>query len=308
MSYALLFSGQASQHSDMLPWLETEPACDDALAIMSAHLGADWRQQLKDPQTRSNNAFAQVVITGTSLAAWAAIGQHLQCEPTVVVGYSVGELPAFGCAGVINTTLAIELAALRAQWMDRAVAHLDTGLLAVTGVSESAVLRACAALGLECAIRIGDNHGIFAGTDASLTRAMPILFAIGANCTRLEVHVASHSSWMISAASAYAQALRTTQFVAPKCLVGMNASGTLSRHVAPLRRALSQQLASTVQWSALMDAVAERHVTCVLEVGAGSALSRMWQERHPHIPARSLDDFRQPHTASDWIQKTISLA
>jgi [acyl-carrier-protein] S-malonyltransferase len=308
MSYALLFPGQASQHPDMLPWLETEPACADALATISARLGSDWRQQLENPQIRSNNAFAQVVITGTSLAAWAVIGQHLPCEPTVVAGYSVGELPAFGCAGVISTIQAIDLAALRAQLMDQAVAHLDTGLLAVTRISESAVLSACAALGLECAIRVGDSHCIFAGTDASLTQSIPLLLAIGANCNRLEVRLASHSSWMIMAASAYAKALSTTLFVAPKCLVAMNARGTLSRHTEQLRSALSQQLACTVQWSACMDAMAERQIDCALEVGAGSALSRMWQERHPHIPVRALDDFRQPQGVVDWVKKMMSIS
>ena len=73
MAYALLFSGQANQHPDMLPWLESVPACAPALRCMEALIGSDWRATLADPQRRGDNGFAQVLITGTALAAWAAL-------------------------------------------------------------------------------------------------------------------------------------------------------------------------------------------------------------------------------------------
>lgn len=308
MSYALLFSGQSSQHAEMLPWLEAEPACRHVLNLMAVRLGADWRQQLKDPSDHANNTFAQVLITGTALAAWSALHLHLNEPPSVVAGYSVGELPAFGCAGVLAPAQIIDLAALRAQLMNQAVAHLNTGMLAVTGMSESAVLSACSALGLECAIRVDPQHNIFAGTDASLRQALLLLAAQGANCHRLDVRVASHSSWMSPAAYAYAKALSTLTFSAPQCPVALNSLGQISRRPDQLREALSQQLACTVQWSSVMDAISERQVGCVLEVGGGSALSRMWNGRYPHIPARGLDDFRHPQSAAEWIKKTSAMS
>ncbi len=303
MSYAVLFTGQASQHPDMLPWLEAEPACTAALGLMQQQLGSDWRQQLKVPALKSNNAFAQVLITGTALAAWTAVRQRLSTGPVAVAGYSVGELAAMGCAGALTHAQAIELAGLRAQLMDRAVAHQATGLLGVTGMAESAVLAECAPLSLECAIRISPVHGIFAGTDKALHQANAQLQALGAGCTRLEVRVASHSSWMIPAANAYAKALSTIIFEAPQCPVALNASGQLARQPMQLRLALSQQLACTVQWSACMDAIAERQISCVLEVGGGSALSRMWCERHPDVPVRALDEFRSVDGATAWVTK-----
>jgi len=230
----------------------------------------------------------------------------LPLAPTVVAGYSVGELSAFGCAGVLTVAQAIELAALRAQVMDQAVAHLHTGLLSVTGSTEETVLNACASLALECAIRVSPQHNLFAGSDADLKQALRQLTASGAQATRLAVGVASHSSWMTSAALAFAKTLETLTFTVPPCLVGLNASGELSRQPAQLRRALWQQLACTVQWSSVMNAVAERQVSCVLEVGGGSALSRMWNEQHPQIPARALDDFHHPQGAVDWVRKTCA--
>lgn len=306
MSYAVLFSGQASQHPGMLRWLESEPASTDALRLMSERLGSDWRHSLHDAHRRSDNAFAQVLITGTSLAAWAAIKDRLPERPAVVAGYSVGELPAFACAGVFSTDQAIKLASRRAALMDQAVSGLKTGLLSVSGIPECFVLAASAGLGIECAIRVNASQAIFAGTDDALSQATLALVAIGAVCKRLEVRVASHSSWMAPAARAFSESLSAVPFAAPFCPIAVNAFGVLSRKPDELREALSQQLASTVQWSSCMEAIAERQISCVLEIGAGSALGRMWNDRYPEIPARSLDDFQHLKGALDWVERHMT--
>jgi [acyl-carrier-protein] S-malonyltransferase len=303
MSYALLFSGQASQHPAMLPWLEAEPAASDILRLMSARLGGDWRAQLHDTDHRSDNAFAQVLITGTSLAAWVALQHQLAERPAVVAGYSVGELPAFAAAGVILPEQALTLAAQRAALMDRSVMGIKTGLLSVAGLSEAAVFDACTGLHLECAIRINASQCLLAGTDDTLLQAAPLLLEHGAVCKRLDVRVASHSSWMQPAAQAFSDVLEKVPFAHPTCPIALNALGVLSRNPIALRSALSQQIASTVQWSACLEAVAERQISCVLEVGAGSALGRMWNERYPHIPSRSMDEFQQLKGVVEWLER-----
>lgn len=303
MSYALVFSGQASQHPEMLPWLETEPSAAEPLQLMRARLGPDWRHALQDPHRRSDNAFAQVLITGTSLAAWAAIQNRLPQRPAAVAGYSVGELPAFACAGVFTTAQALMLATQRANLMDQAVEGLKTGLMSVSGLSEAAVFAACDSLHIECAIRVNASQCIFAGTDDTLSQASLVLVAVGAVCKRLEVRVASHSSWMRPSAQAFAESLADVPFAIPRCPIALNATGVIGRKPDEMRQALSQQMASTVQWSSCMDAIAERRVSCVLEIGAGSGLGRMWNDCYPEIPARSLDDFQHLQGAVDWIKR-----
>jgi len=300
MSYALIFSGQASQHPTMLPWLEAEPRAAASLRAMSQCLGTDWRSALQDQGRRSNNAFAQVLITGTASAAWAAIQDELPQPPAVVAGYSVGELAAYACAGVFSTEQAILLAQQRATLMDQAVLGQQTGMMAVTGLSEDRVLTACAGLGLECAIRIHSGQSVFAGSDEGLSQATPLLLALGAVCKRLDVRVASHSSWMAPAAHDFAKALAGLPFAAPLCPIATDADGTLNRQPAALCQALSRQLASTVQWSSCMESIAERQVACVLEIGAGSALAKTWNEHYPDIPARSIDEFQHPQGAVQW--------
>lgn len=303
MSYALVFSGQASQHPGMLPWIDTEPRAAAILHAMGERVGTDWRKALLDEGRRSNNAFAQVLITGTASAAWAVIRDLLPQAPAVVAGYSVGELAAFACAGVFPAEQAIILAQQRATLMDQAVLGRQTGMMAVTGLSEGRVLAACDGLGLECAIRIHQDQSVFAGTDEGLNQAATRLLALGAVCKRLDVRVASHASWMAPASQDFAKILADLAFAAPLCPIATNADGALVRQPAAMRQALSRQLASTVQWAACMEVIAERQVACVLEMGAGSALAKIWNQRYPDIPARSIDEFGHPQGAVAWIAR-----
>jgi len=303
MSYAVLFPGQGNQHPHMLPWLESVPASAAVVAILARTLGEDWRERSRDEHWLSSNEVAQVLITGTSLAAWAALAPLLPGPPAIVAGYSVGELAAFACAGVFDPEQALELAVRRAEEMNRCVVGLSTGLLSVSEVGETAVPQACTGLKLECAIRVAHDHGIYAGEDATLQQAHDRLAHVGAKCKRLPVRIASHSSWMHGAATAFAHALQSVPLHAAQCPVALNASGTTTRHAAVLREALSHQIDSTVQWSACMKSIAERRVSCVIEVGAGTALSRMWATHHPEVPVRAVEDFRGPGTVASWVAR-----
>ena len=302
MSYAVLFSGQGTQQADMLPWLESEPASRAVLAAMAQAIGSDWRAGLTDEQQRSRNTFAQPLITGTALAAWAALASALDERPAAVAGYSVGELAAYASAGVFSAQTAIDLAVQRASLMDAAVLGLDTGLLSVSGLSVAQVLQAQP--DLECVIDIGAEQAIYAGESSALLISAEALSARGALCKRLEVRVASHSHWMAGAARGFFAQLDALPFARPHAALVLNATGASSRDPQTLRHALAAQVDHAVQWAACMDALAEQGVACVIEVGAGTTLSKMWNQRHPEIPARSLGEFRDTAGAARWLQRS----
>jgi [acyl-carrier-protein] S-malonyltransferase len=301
MSYAVLFSGQGTQHAGMLPWLESEVASRKVLATLTKTIGNDWRASLEDPGTRSRNTFAQPLITGTALAAWAALKSALVEPPVAVAGYSVGELAAFAGAGVFSADIAIDLAEKRAALMDAAVAGLDTGLMSVSGLPVAQVLQAQPEL--ECAIEIGAEQAIYAGELPVFASSAQALTAMGALCKPLEVRVASHSRWMVSAAKGFATELENLAFARPQAALVLNATGASTRDPQILRRALVTQVDHTVQWAACMDALAEQGVDCVIEVGAGTTLSKMWNQRHPEIPARSLEEFRDVAGVVRWLTR-----
>ncbi len=305
MSLALLFPGQGTQHAGMLPWLDAQAAAQTTLAQLAADVGADWRQRLAEPAWANSNAVAQILLTATSVAAWQCLAPLLP-TPAVVAGYSVGELPAFCAAGVYSAATALQLARIRAASMSASVAGLSTGLLAVQGLSAAGIAAVCRDHGLAVAIELAADRVVLGGPDTALQAAQTALNAAGAHTTRLAVGLASHTPWMAAAAQRFAAHLRGVGFTAPRCALVCNLGGSALRLPADLQQALAAQIDHTVRWSACLDTVAERGVRCVLEVGPGTTLSRLWAERGSAVPARSIDEFRSPAAVARWVLSALA--
>ena len=304
MSLALLFAGQGTQHVAMLPWLETCPDAAPALSLVAAQLGAEWRTHLTTPEWPYANAVAQPLLTGLGIAAWQGLAPRLPA-PTVVAGYSVGELAAFCVAGVFDASTAMALAADRAVAMDRAAGGLDTGLMSVQGLGKAAQQATCDRYGIFVAIRLAADRVVLGGLSEALTVAERELSADGVRCTRLAVGIASHTPLMAAAAVAFDSRLSKLSLSSPDSVLICNHTGTPEREPSRLKQVLARQLATPVLWDSCMDAIAERRVRCVLEVGPGSALAKIWRERHPHIPVRSVDEFRSVDAIARWAHTAL---
>ncbi|MEJ8821627.1 acyltransferase domain-containing protein [Variovorax humicola] len=298
MTFALMFSGQGTQHPAMLPWL----ADDARVAEVRTRLGVDdWRAHLADPVWAANNTRAQTLLTGLGLAAWGQLAP-LAPQPAVVAGYSVGELAAFAAAGVYDSATATSLAPLRAEAMDSSASRVVGGLLAVSGLAEPALERLREETGLALAIRNGIESVVLGGPVAALVLAQRRAEDHGAQCTRLRINVASHTPWMRDAAERFSQSLSEVPFQSPRIALFSNATGDRLRDASAARTALAAQIAQTVRWDECMENIAARQVRCVLEVGPGQALTRMWNHRYPDIPARACDDFRSAAAIASWLR------
>jgi [acyl-carrier-protein] S-malonyltransferase len=302
MSLALLFPGQGAQHPQMLPWLDAQPEARPTLDAMARLLGPDWRDGLSDAHWLHVNVVAQPLLTGIAIAAWQVLAGRLP-PPAVVAGYSVGELAAFSAAGVFDERTALDLAAVRAQAMNDSVAGQHTGMLALQGPHALELALAMPALAI--AIRISAERVIVGGTAADLDANAARWTAAGMKCTRLPIAIASHTPAMAAAAKAFSRRLATVDLKPANTAVVCNLTGSASRSPAALASALAGQIASTVRWDDCMDSIAERRVRCVLEIGPGSALAAMWRERHPDIPARSIDEFQGPDGVLAWALRQL---
>jgi len=306
MSLGLMFPGQGVQHADMLPWLEAEPLAAPVLKTMAETLGADWRSRVADDTWACGNAVAQTLITGVSLAAWAALSPHLPL-PGVVAGYSVGELAAYAAAGVFDAELALELARHRAQAMDRCAPDGSHGLMAVTaGVVRPDITSLCAQLDLAVAIQTAPDQVILGGPLDALRAAASLLDMSGSTTTLLRVRLASHTPTMQAAARAFASFIEPMVWQRSRCLVANNVDGVSRRDPHLLKQALASQIDQTVHWGQCMDRLAERRPRCLLEVGPGTSLARMFAAHSPDIPVRSVDEFRSPAAAIAWIRKQLA--
>jgi [acyl-carrier-protein] S-malonyltransferase len=298
MGFAIVFSGQGMQHAAMLPWLG-----EGLLVEQMRHELAvgDWRARLGDAAWASRNANAQPLLTGLHLAAWAQLSRSLPA-PAAVAGYSVGELAGFAAAGVFDAGTALALAGRRARAMDRCAQRAPGGLLAVSGMAPDQVQWLCAESGCTVAIDNDSHAVVLGGPHASLQAAAQTAQARGAQCTRLKVDLASHTPWLQDAAGEFAQALSALALRAP-CVPLFSNLGNRITSGAQAAQDLALQIAQTVRWSACMDQIHMRRVGCVLEIGPGAALARMWNQRFPDVPARSVDEFRREASVVDWVQR-----
>ena len=105
---------------------------------------------------------------------------------------------------------------------------------------------------------------------------------------------------MREAAESFSRTLADVPFRAPQVVLFSNA-GDRIRDAASARAALAAKIARTVRWDECMENVMARQVRCVLEIGPGQALARMWNQRYPSVPARACDDFRSASAIAAWL-------
>lgn len=288
----LLCPGQGGQHAAMF---------DLARADASAAVLLDACGLIADPATMFDNRVAQPAIVGATLAMWEALRNRVP-QPSLVAGYSVGELSAYGVAGALDPADAVALAATRANLMTNAVAA-PQALVAVGGLPLERARSLAAAAGYGIAIITGTDTFIAGGLEATLEPLDQAVVAAGGRLQRLPVGIASHTALMVPAVAPFVEALLAAQFDQQVCpvLSGIGAEAVTSK--ARAVATLSRQLSETIVWSDCMDAAAEAGMTVALELGPGAALARMLQARHPHIACRSVADFRSLDGIVAWLER-----
>ncbi len=163
---ALLSPGQGSQKPGMLaPWLEL-PGAADRLAVWSQASGLDLVRlgTTAGADEITDTAVTQPLVVAAALLAFEEFERvHGLPENLVVAGHSVGELAAAAVAGVVTADEAVRLAAVRGAAMAEACAQAPTGMSAVLGGDEDAVLERLTELGLEAANRNAAGQIVAAG-------------------------------------------------------------------------------------------------------------------------------------------------
>jgi [acyl-carrier-protein] S-malonyltransferase len=291
----LLCPGQGGQHGAMFDVARTDAG---ATALLDA-CGLSVAQ----PETMFDNRVAQPAIVGATLAMWEALRRRVPA-PSLVAGYSVGELSAYGVADAFDPIDAVRLAATRAGLMNAAITT-PQALVAISGVPLARARMLAVAHGFDIAIITGHDTCIAGGLEATLAELESAMVAAGGRLQRLPVGIASHTALMAPAVAPFAEALASTPFHPQACPV---LSGIGAEAVTGKARAvdtLSRQLSETIVWSECMDAAAEAGITVALELGPGAALARMLQARHPQIACRSVADFRSLDGIVAWLGRHV---
>ena len=117
---ALLCSGQGYQRSDMFDLLADAPEADPVFKRGRLVLGGEDPRELVRRATNDalhTNKVGQILCCTQAIAAWAVLSAKVP-RPLVVAGYSVGELAAWGVAGLLDDEDVLDLVVrARRRWM-----------------------------------------------------------------------------------------------------------------------------------------------------------------------------------------------
>lgn len=298
----VLCPGQGAQHPAMFDMARSDPATSRELE--------DW---LADPALAPlsggaslfANQLAQPAIVAATLAMWTALRDTIPA-PSLVAGYSIGELAAYGVAGALAPLDLVRIAAERARLMDACVdERAAQGMVALSGMPHGAIEALLARFGFHPAILTGEDAVVAGGPAAAREALAEAVLAAGGRATALPVEVASHTPLLQGAVMPFAELLARQAWSAPAfpVLSGISAEQVEDARLAT--RVLSRQIAEPIRWMDCMDACVETGVTVALELGPGAALSRMLQARHPRIACRSVTEFRSLDGIRSWLGKQL---
>lgn len=271
---ALLAPGQGSQTPGMLlPWLEL-PGAADRVALWSKASGLDLARlgTTATAEEITDTSVTQPLVVAAALLAFEEIvGQDLLPQDALIAGHSVGELAAAAVAGVISADEAVTLAAVRGSEMAKACALEPTGMSAVLGGDEAAVLARLEELGLEPANINAAGQIVAAGLHSALEElaANP---PEKARVRSLPVAGAFHTRFMAPAQEAVAAAAAAITPSDPVRTLLSNSDGKAVTNGADALTKLAAQVTKPVRWDLCTATMRDAAVTAVAELPPAGTL------------------------------------
>jgi len=304
MNFAIIFSGQGLQNLSHVQQLK-----DLAMELNVTQQLQQYLPKLFDPDLSEvdlyPNDFAQPFIFALQWCRWQKI-KHKLDEIISFSGYSLGELSALSCSTDISFEQGLYLAQQRAVLMTGA-AQSSSGLMSVQGINLKALEPLLTTTATALSIKISDSSFIVGGDDENLKQLTLQLEQQGVRSVkRLNVTIPSHTPLMNSAVAPYQQVLQQQMLNRLSIPMISGSGGQKYFKSSEAVNALIKQMNHAIDWDSCLTAIQENQPDIVLEIGPGTALSKMLLERHPSCVVRAVDDFKTMQGLELWIEKQIN--
>ncbi|MCW5632632.1 MAG: ACP S-malonyltransferase [Rubrivivax sp.] len=280
--FAVVFPGQGSQSVGMLDAWGDHPAVRRTLEEASAALSEDVARLIhegpKEALELTTNTQPVMLTAGIAcLNAWRAEGGP---EPAAVAGHSLGEYAALVAAGALTLADALPLVRYRAQAMQEAVPVGAGAMAAILGLDAAVVNTVCDTVAAETGAVVSPanfndpKQTVIAGAKAAVDAACEKLKAAGAKrALPLPVSAPFHCALMKPAAERLRERLAMVAFAAPRLPVINNIDVAVQADPAAIRDALYRQAFGPVRWVEVVQALAGRGLSHVIECGPGKVLA-----------------------------------
>ncbi|MEX2323837.1 MAG: ACP S-malonyltransferase [Acidimicrobiia bacterium] len=298
MSFAVLFPGQGSQHVGMGGDLfDARPdllgaAADEVLGWSLRRLCLDGPEEALTGTDR-----AQPALYAVAHALWRTLVDRLEGPPQAAAGHSLGEYTALVAADALSYAAGLALVAARGRAMAAAAELEPSGMAALIG-GDDAAAEALVATRRDLGGRLwvanlnAPGQVVVAGGVEDIAWAVESASEHGVRrVVPLKVAAAFHSSFMVPAAAALAEAMGEVVFAPPAFPVWANA--TAAPHDDSIGDTLLAQLTAPVRFGDSLSAMAAAGVDTFVHVGPGdvtAGLARKSVQGATTLVVSSLDD------------------
>ena len=288
-----MLAGQGSQKVGMGSYLSGDPAAEQVFSIASDVLGKDVRAVMRE--------FSQVELDRTANAQPALVALELAeahalsargVEPAAVLGFSLGQVAALECAGMLSTEQVFEVVRVRGELMDAAAAERPGAMLAVlrTSPEDAEALAEEAAAGdvLVAANYNGPQQTVLSGDVAAVERAEALAAERRVRTARLATSGAFHSPLMAGAAERFREYLAGVEFGEPRVpLIANDTAEPLA--AADARDALARHLTCPVRFTRSVEALVSAGAETMVELGCGGVLQGLVRRIDPGLARTSAE-------------------
>ncbi len=288
---AFLFSGQGAQKVSMgEAFYHASPAAravyDQADALSG---GMVTRVSFQGPQEELNRTlYSQPCLMTMEAAALAAL-REAGVTPQAAAGFSLGELTAMLCAGMVDFETAFAMVSRRAALMDAAAQAHPGGMAAILGAGAEKVEALCREAGAEPVNYNCPGQIVAAGTQEAVARLLELAAAQGLRAVPLAVSGAFHSSLMREAAAAYEAELEGFSIQPPQ--IPLYANRTAQPYPQEGYRGLiASQICHPVRWEETIAHLRADGVDTFVEVGPGKTLCGFLRRIDRGLAAAAVED------------------
>ena len=256
---AIVFPGQGSQHLNMLSQgsildVAQSPEFSHLVELCSDLISIDFFDLIENGPEESLNktSITQPVLLLVSYLHYQKLINHIEVDPIMFAGHSLGEYSALVAANSISIEDALQVVRKRGLLMEEA----PTGsMAAILGLNISMIDELCqqvsmdASMQVQCANINSPTQTVISGSNEAVIRTQELCLQAGAKrAITLKVSIASHSPLMKVAKDEFYDFLSTIELKAPEISVLHNVTNQSSTEPSVIKNLLVQQLYSPVQW------------------------------------------------------------
>jgi [acyl-carrier-protein] S-malonyltransferase len=292
--------GQGSQSPGFLdPWV-AEPRFKEHLQRISDSVGIDLLKAgtTSDADEIRDTAIAQPLIVAAGLLALEGlVTEDGKLAIAGVAGHSVGEVTASVVAGILSEEEALRFVKQRSRGMADAAALVKTGMSAVIGGDEDALLAHLKELDVEPANFNGGGQIVVAGELTKLAKLAENPLP-GTRVVPLQVAGAFHTRFMEPSVEALHEVAASIWASDPTMPIWTNRDGAVIESGTTFVDLMVSQVTSPVRWDLTMAALATAGVTGLIELapaGALVGLAKRGLKGVPTVAIKTPDDLAAAH-------------